>query len=122
LYHSDTDGDGFGAAPTLLLCEPLAGYVLDNTDCDDTDNTVYPGAPGTASDIDNDCNGTIDPDEANPCPGDFNTDGFINVSDLLILLGDYGCQSNCIADLSGDGVVNASDMLLFLGVFATVCD
>jgi hypothetical protein len=54
-----------------------------------------------------------------PCAlADLNCDGVVNVSDLLILLGEWGdCpgDSECPADLNGDGVVNVSDLLILLG-------
>ena len=96
--------------------------MLDNTDCDDTRNDVYPGAPGTAQGIDNNCNGTIDPAEVAVCLGDFNNDGQINIADLLVLLGDFGCNTSCSADLNGDNAVNSSDALLFFGLFGTSCN
>ncbi|AEA43717.1 MopE-related protein [Fluviicola taffensis] len=44
-YYADTDGDGFGnpAAPQSACTAP-PGHVLDNTDCDDTDEEEFPGA------------------------------------------------------------------------------
>lgn len=54
------------------------------------------------------------------CPGDFNGDSVIDVSDLLILLGAWGpCADpgNCPPDLNGDGVVDVSDLLLVLGAW-----
>lgn len=50
-------------------------------------------------------------------PGDLNGDGVVNVSDLLLLLSQWGpCDhpGDCAGDLNGDGVVNVSDMLLLL--------
>jgi hypothetical protein len=46
-YYADADGDGFGNnAVTQITCTGApAGYVTNNTDCDDTDNTknaTYP--------------------------------------------------------------------------------
>ncbi len=40
-YYADADGDGFGnAAVTELSCSgPSTGFVANNTDCDDADNT-----------------------------------------------------------------------------------
>jgi hypothetical protein len=52
-----------------------------------------------------------------PCPGDMNGDGVVNVSDLLILLGAWGPCSGCDEDLNGDGVVNVSDLLILLGAW-----
>ncbi len=50
-----------------------------------------------------------------PCPADLNNDGVVNVSDLLILLGDWGSCPGCDSDLNNDGVVNVSDLLILLG-------
>jgi hypothetical protein len=52
-----------------------------------------------------------------PTPGDLNNDGVVNVSDLLILLGNWGpCPvgTACIGDLNDDGQVNVSDLLILL--------
>jgi hypothetical protein len=67
-YYADTDGDTYGdPANTTDACSQPAGYVNDDTDCDDNDATVYPGADedggtgtGVADGIDNDCDGAID--------------------------------------------------------------
>jgi hypothetical protein len=121
-WYADTDGDGFGdASNTTDACTQPAGFVADNTDCDDSDNTIYPGAPPTAQGVDNNCNGTIDPDEEIPCPGDFNNDGLRNSSDLLLLLAEFGCNSGCQTDLSGDGSVGTADLIDFLPIFGTNC-
>jgi hypothetical protein len=124
LWYSDADGDGFGwAGSSTSACSAPVGYVANNTDCDDSRNDVYPGAPGTAEGIDNNCNSVIDPLEELPaCPGDFNDDGVRNVGDLLMLLSDFGCTGNCYADMNEDGTVNAGDFLVFLGIFGSSCN
>ncbi|MCP3980554.1 MAG: PKD domain-containing protein, partial [bacterium] len=63
VWHADTDTDGFGdPGVTQVQCPQPAGYLLDNTDCDDTSGTAaatYPGAApndgaGCMKDVDSD--------------------------------------------------------------------
>lgn len=49
--------------------------------------------------------------------GDLNGDGVVDVSDLLMLLAQWGTcplSENCPADLNGDGAVDVSDLLILL--------
>jgi hypothetical protein len=48
-----------------------------------------------------------------PCPADTNGDGFVNVNDVLALIGAWG-SSDSSADVNGDGIVNVSDLLLLI--------
>lgn len=60
-YYADADGDGFGnPAVSMDACSQPSGYVLNNTDCDDTRSAVYPGALEICDGLDNDCNGLVD--------------------------------------------------------------
>ncbi|MBD0837059.1 putative metal-binding motif-containing protein, partial [Aestuariibaculum suncheonense] len=60
-YYADNDGDGYGdAGSSMPACSAPEGYVSDNTDCDDTNITVYPGAEELCDGLDNDCDGEID--------------------------------------------------------------
>src|SRR5206468_349818 len=44
-FYADGDGDGFGnPASTVQACSVPSGYVTDNTDCDDTNAAIHPGA------------------------------------------------------------------------------
>jgi predicted outer membrane repeat protein len=53
-------------------------------------------------------------DECSPdCP-DINGDGYIDVSDLLIVIAYWG-QANSPADLNEDGIVDVSDLLIVIG-------
>jgi hypothetical protein len=55
------------------------------------------------------------------CDSDINLDGAVGVDDLLLLLGDFGCESMCLQDLDDDDVVTVSDLLVLLGEFGNVC-
>ena len=57
-----------------------------------------------------------------PCMGDFNGDEVRNVSDLLIMIAEFGCVTNCATDMNGDGIANGTDVLLFLGLYALPCN
>ncbi len=64
-WYADTDADGFGDADnSTLLCEMPSGYLADNTDCDDSLNTTFPGADEYCDGVDSDCDGTLDEDDA----------------------------------------------------------
>lgn len=56
-----------------------------------------------------------------PCPEDLSGDGMVGVSDVLLLLADFGCPSACSADMDGDDQVTVSDVLLILGAFGGTC-
>lgn len=62
LWVTDADTDGFGAVPQFPeSCDaPPEGIALDGGDCDDRDNTAYPGAAESCDGLDNDCNGRTD--------------------------------------------------------------
>ena len=54
------------------------------------------------------------------CPADLNDDGFVNISDLLVLLTAWGpCPDDepCPADLNQDGVVGVVDLLILIFSF-----
>ncbi len=64
-WYNDSDGDGYGdpAAGSPACIQP-AGTVADATDCDDTVRAVNPAATELCDGIDNDCDGTVDEDDA----------------------------------------------------------
>ncbi len=60
-YWPDTDGDGYGddqASPTNDCAQPT-GFVPDDTDCDDNDDTQFVGSTETCNGDDTDCDGTL---------------------------------------------------------------
>ena len=46
---------------------------------------------------------------------DLNGDSVVDVSDLLMLLGQWGVNECAIGDLNGDGAIDVSDLLVLLG-------
>lgn len=100
----DVDGDG-----ESTIC-----------DCDDSDASVYTGAPGTFSGLDNNCDGIISLEEIF-CALDLTGDFLVSVADMLVMLGDFGCLIGCDSDLNGDGAVTVSDVLEMLGGFGEGC-
>ena len=47
--------------------------------------------------------------------GDIDLDGSVGISDLLILLAQWGpCPPKCFGDLDGDGDVGITDLLILL--------
>lgn len=94
-YYFDSDGDTYGdPASTVTSTYPPAGYVSNDTDCDDSNASINPGADEVCGDgIDNNCNGEED----------------------------EGCSVEVLGDLNGDGVLDTIDYYIFLGAFGK-CD
>lgn len=60
----------------MTACSAPPGYVSDNTDCDDTDASVHPGAPEICDSKDNNCNGQVDEDVQTTFYRDADHDGY----------------------------------------------
>jgi len=57
-WYVDNDGDGFGEGVVAqVVCFQPAGHSSVNSDCDDTDQLIFPGAPERCNGQDNDCDG-----------------------------------------------------------------
>ena len=52
---------------------------------------------------------------------DLNSDGIVNIQDLLNLLSEFGCLSACESDLNQDGIVNVADLLQVLSEYGNLC-
>lgn len=60
-YYMDSDGDGYGNSDiTIIATNTPEGYVPNNTDCNDSNFAVHPGANEVCDGVDNDCDGTVD--------------------------------------------------------------
>lgn len=64
-FYIDSDEDGFGdpLKPAVICGEKVAAmYVSNNTDCNDSNKGVHPGAEELCDEVDNNCNGLFDED------------------------------------------------------------
>ncbi|MBD3297258.1 MAG: hypothetical protein GF341_01270 [candidate division Zixibacteria bacterium] len=122
-WYEDGDSDGFGNASVMLTqCDQPSGFVTDNTDCDDTDPDVHPGAAEVCNGLDDNCDGSIDEGGiccSCPFQADFNADSFLDAVDLNALIdalffnGPDPQDPNCPTtrgDFNNDGVSDATDL------------
>ena len=99
-WYQDADGDSFGNQNnSKQACEQPNGYVSDNTDFDDTNESAYPGADELCFDgIDNDGDGFTDCDDFdcdNACDESQNCfDGIDNDGDGFIDCDDFDCDGD----------------------------
>jgi hypothetical protein len=77
-FFADADGDGYGAPEYVrTACEAPLGFVDNSDDCDDLNDTVYPGATEYCDDVDADCDGDLeDADDLFTFYTDADGDGF----------------------------------------------
>lgn len=62
-FYFDSDNDGYGnPANATTTCEQPANYIINNTDCDDTNPNINPLVTEICDSIDNNCDGNIDED------------------------------------------------------------
>jgi hypothetical protein len=86
-YFTDGDADGYGDANAIAVtaCLAPAGMVADNSDCDDTNQDIYPGAQEICNDgFDNNCNGTVDETTGSSWYVDTDSDGFGDAIGTLV--------------------------------------
>ncbi len=84
MFYADNDSDGYGDAGTstqVCLSTPPSGFVTDDTDCDDHNSAIHPGATEACNGLDDDCDTSVDEDlPLNTYYADADGDGY---GDLL---------------------------------------
>jgi len=87
-WYADSDGDGFGdSSRSEVSCEAPSDGVADDTDCDDNNAVIHPDADEACDEIDNDCDGDTDEDDAVDAEtwyADADGDGFGDAEDATV--------------------------------------
>ncbi|MDE0918164.1 MAG: choice-of-anchor B family protein, partial [Flavobacteriales bacterium] len=116
-----------GGEPDVPGCTNATACNYDATATIDDGSCDYTSCAGCtdATACNYDATATIDDGlceyESCACIGDVNGDGAITVADILVVLSEFGCASDCSADVDGDGSVTVSDVLEVLSVFGNPC-
>jgi hypothetical protein len=76
-WYEDDDGDTYGnASSTALACNQPSDYVSDDTDCDDTDAAINPGASESAAECDDGADQNCDGVDLSCTAADADGDGY----------------------------------------------
>jgi FG-GAP-like repeat len=140
---ADVNADGFDDILAGLFLPSTVAVHLSNGDGTFQTAAAFPVGPRprrfTIADFDGD--GALDLAAANgaadgavtvllnqceppPCPGDVDGDGSVTLSDLSVLLANFGLSSGATradGDLDGDEDVDLSDLATLLANFGTTC-
>ncbi len=117
-WYRDADGDQYGdPADSITSMSKPAGYVSEQTDCDDSRSDVHPGVAEACEDsVDNNCDGQVDEncDGSPPSSNDTDQDGVADETDAC-----PGTAAEAVVDAEGcaaeqrdsddDGVIDDLD-------------
>lgn len=90
VFYDDSDLDGFGAGTGTKQCTQPPGTVFNNTDCDDQNPNIHPGASEIcANKVDEDCTGFDTDYLYQPELTSWNSNGFCSGDSALLLIAPY---------------------------------
>ncbi len=105
-FYRDVDGDGFGRSDMSARgCSLLTGYAFMGGDCDDMSPGINPGESETCNEVDDDCDGTVDPGCActsgvsRPCGPSDGMGGILTAG--ICRAGTQACIEGAWADCAG---------------------
>jgi hypothetical protein len=102
IFTGNTADDG-GGMYVYYSSPTLTGTTV----CGNTPDQIY-------GDWDDNGGNTVEDECPIDCPPDINGDGIVNVNDILILIGNWGSNSE-IGDVNFDGIVDVTDLLIVVG-------
>ena len=131
------EDDGSCEYDSCLGCTDPSACNYDQTATQDDGSCLANDECGVCGGDNSSCSGCTDPEADNydanaivddgscefgpACPEDLNNDGQVTVADILELLADFGCISECSGDLNADGATNVNDILQILAAFGGPC-
>ncbi len=105
-YYYDSDNDGYGSSLDFIMAVSMPeGYVEDDADCNDNDETINPDAEESCNGVDDNCDS--EPDEGEVCPlvpyyCDDDGDGYAG-TEPAGECSSYNCMpEECPAEAGGD--------------------
>ncbi len=117
-WYIDADQDGYGNPSIYVLeCDQPSGYIADNTDCNDANAAVNPGAVEICgNNIDDNCNGLIDEDCFVSLSLKINIEGlYLGSGNNVGVLSQFNCDTVTIslaANLAPHSIVFSSKEIL----------